>query len=66
MAPGSGVKQSVAGWDTMLQAGKVEGSSPDEVTGAFNWPNPSSPGVESASNRHEYQESCWGQKAGSA
>jgi hypothetical protein len=28
----------------------------------FNLPNPSSPGVGSASNRNEYQESSWGVK----
>jgi hypothetical protein len=39
---------------------KVAGSSPDEVH-FFNWPNPQphyGPGVDSASNRNEYQESC--------
>jgi hypothetical protein len=34
------------------------------VMGFFNWPNPSSramaPGVDSASNKNEYQESSWG------
>jgi hypothetical protein len=38
---------------------KVAGSSPDEVD-FLNWPNPSGrtgPGVDSASNRNEYQES---------
>jgi hypothetical protein len=32
----------------------------NEVTGFFNCPNPSSPGVDSASNRNENQESSWG------
>jgi hypothetical protein len=44
----------------MLQA-EFASSSPDEVD-FFNLPNPSSstgPGVDSASNRNEYQESCW-------
>jgi actin-related protein len=43
---------------------KVAGSGPDEVD-VFNLPNPSShiiPGVDSASNRNEYQESSWGGK----
>jgi hypothetical protein len=47
---------------------KVVGSIPDEVIGFFNWPNPSKmhygPGVNSASNRNEYQESSWGVKGG--
>jgi hypothetical protein len=34
-------RDSVVGWGTMLQAGR-SGSSPDEVIGFFNWPNPSS------------------------
>jgi hypothetical protein len=43
----------------MLQAGRSRGSSPDEVD-FLNLPNPSGhtgPGVDSASNRNEYQES---------
>jgi hypothetical protein len=43
---------------------KVTGSIPNEVIGSFDWPNPSSlhhgPGVDSASNRNEYQESFRG------
>jgi hypothetical protein len=38
---------------------KIAGSSPDEVA-FLNWSNPSGrtgPGVDSASNRNEYQES---------
>jgi hypothetical protein len=45
---------------------KVSGSSPDEVD-FINWPNPSgrtSPGVDSASNRNEYQESLKIKKLG--
>jgi hypothetical protein len=36
---------------------------PDEVIG-LKWPNPAvlGPGVGSACNRNEYQESSWGQK----
>jgi hypothetical protein len=32
------------------------GSIPDEVIGFLNWSNPSSPGVNSASNKNEYQD----------
>jgi hypothetical protein len=43
---------------------KVAGSILDDIIGFLNWPNPSSrtmaPGVDSASNRNEYQESSWG------
>jgi hypothetical protein len=45
---------------------KVAGSSPNEVD-FFNWPNPSGrtgPGVDSASNRNEYQESLKIKKPG--
>jgi hypothetical protein len=46
----------------------VAGSIPDKVIGYFKWPNPSSRttalGVDSASNRNEYQESSWGVKSG--
>jgi hypothetical protein len=49
---------------------KVTGFILEEVTGFFNLPNPSSrtmgPGVNSASNRNEYQESSWGWKAAGA
>jgi hypothetical protein len=37
-----GARGSVVGWGTMLQTGRSRGSIPDEVTGIFNWPNPSS------------------------
>jgi hypothetical protein len=47
---------------------KVAGSIPDEVTGFSNWSNPScrtmTSGVDSVSNRNEYQESSWGVKGG--
>jgi hypothetical protein len=43
---------------------KVAGSIPEEVTEFCNLSNPSSrtidPGVDSASNRNEYQEYFWG------
>jgi hypothetical protein len=45
---------------------KVAGSSPDEVD-FLNWSNPSGrtgPGVDSAFNRNEYQESLKIKKAG--
>jgi hypothetical protein len=37
-----GVRGSVVGWGTMLPSRKAAGSIPDEVTGFFNWPTPSS------------------------
>jgi hypothetical protein len=40
---------------------KVTGSILDEVIGLFN-----TPGVNSASNRNEYQESLWGWKEASS
>jgi hypothetical protein len=46
---------------------KVAGSSPDEVDFFFQFylilPAAYGPGIESASNRNEYQESSWGSKA---
>jgi hypothetical protein len=47
---------------------KVAGSIPDGVIGIFHWHNPSDrtkagPGVDSASNRNEYQEHFLGVKA---
>jgi hypothetical protein len=46
---------------------KVAGSIPDGVIGNFNWKNPSGrtngPGVDSASNRNEYQKYFLGVKA---
>jgi hypothetical protein len=38
----SGARGSVVGWGTMLQAGKVAGSIPNQVIRFFNWSNPSS------------------------
>jgi hypothetical protein len=37
-----GPRSSVIRRGTMLQAGRSRDSIPDEVTGFFNWPNPSS------------------------
>jgi hypothetical protein len=54
-----GVRGSVVGWGTMLQAGRSQIRIP------IMW-NFSSfqlhygPGVDSASNRNEYQEDSWG------
>jgi hypothetical protein len=46
---------------------KVAGSIPDGVIGIFHWHNPSdltmALGVDSASNRNEYQEHFLGVKA---
>jgi hypothetical protein len=51
----------------MLQAGRSRVRVPMRWI-FFNWPNPSSrtmaPGVDSASNRNEYQEDSWGVKRG--
>jgi hypothetical protein len=47
----------------MLQAGRSPVRDPDEVD-FFNVRNPSSPGVDSASNRNEYQKVSWGRRVG--
>jgi hypothetical protein len=54
-----GARGSVVGGGTMLQAGKSPFRVPMRSLNIFNWPNPSM-GVDSASNRNEYQESSWG------
>ena len=52
-----GARGGAVGWDTKR---KVAGSIPDGVTGIFHWPH-YDPGVDSASNRNEYQEYfLWG------
>jgi hypothetical protein len=48
---------SVIGWGIMLKAGRPPVRIPDEVD-FLNLP-----GVDSASNRNEYQECSWGLKA---
>jgi hypothetical protein len=48
----------------MPQAGRSRVSFPMESLDFFNWPNPSSRTMASASNRNEYQESCWGVNGG--
>jgi hypothetical protein len=57
-------KVLIVGWGTMLQAGRSRVQFPlKSLDFFFNLPNPSSstdPGVNSASNRNEYQESSWG------
>ena len=49
---------------------KVAGSIPDGVIGIFHWHNPPwshyGPGVDSASNRNEYQENFLGVNAAGA
>ena len=63
-------RQGGTRWRTTLQSRKVAGSIPDGVIGIFHWHNPSSRtmvlGVDSASNRNEYQEYFLGVKAASA
>ena len=58
------------GWGTALQTVKVAGSIPGGVIGIFHLYNPSGPqydpGVDSASNRNEYQEYFLGVKAAGA
>jgi hypothetical protein len=48
----------------MLQAGTATGSIPDEVIGFFQFTQSFQPhygpGVDSARNTNEYQESSWG------
>ena len=49
---------------------KVAGSIPDGITGTFHWLKPSGrtrgPGIDSASDRNEYQESFLGVKTAGA
>jgi hypothetical protein len=59
-----GARCSVIGWGTMLQAGRSLVWFPMRSLDFFNLPNSSSLGVDSASNRNEYQESSWGAKGG--
>jgi hypothetical protein len=62
-----GARSSVVGWGTMLQSGRTRVRIPTMWI-FFNLPNLSSRtmalGVDSASNRNEYQESAWGIKGG--
>ena len=43
---------------------KVAGSIPDGIIGIFHWHIPSGPGVDSVSNRNEYQEYFLGGNSG--
>jgi hypothetical protein len=63
--PVTGARGSVVGWDTATSR-RVAVSIPDEVTGFFNWPNPSSRTMALGSTKplNEYQESYWGLKGG--
>jgi hypothetical protein len=59
----NGARGSVVGWGTMLQAGRSRVRIP--MRGNFSSFQPHyGPGVDSASNRNEYQESSWGVKGG--
>jgi hypothetical protein len=58
-----GARGSVVGWGTMLKVGR------SQVRVPMRWNFPSfqphyGPGVDSASNRNEYQEPSWGVKGG--
>ena len=52
------VRSDTAGWGTALQA-EFAGSNPDYAIGIFHWhilPDASGPGVDSTTDRNEYQE----------
>jgi hypothetical protein len=58
-----GAPSSVVGWGTMLQAGRLRVQVPIRwIFFQFTWSfQPHyGPGVDSASNKNEYQESSWG------
>jgi hypothetical protein len=63
-----GARGSLVGWGTVLQAGRSRVRFPMMSLDFFNLPNSSSrtygPGVNSASNKNEYQGSSWGVKGG--
>jgi hypothetical protein len=60
----SGARGSVVGGGTRLQAGRSPVRVPDEVDFFFQFTQffqpHYGPGVDSASDRNEYQESSWG------
>jgi hypothetical protein len=58
----SGAHGSVIGSGTMLQAGKLAGSTPDETIGFFNCPNPSSRIMALGSTQPLAEISSWGVK----
>jgi hypothetical protein len=61
-----GARGSVLGWGTLLQAGRSRVRFQMRCTFPIDLFLPAAlwPGVDSASNRNEYQESSWGVKAG--
>jgi hypothetical protein len=63
-----GGRDSVVGWSTMLQAGMSWARFPMRSLNFFqltySFQPHYGPGVDSASNRNEYQESSWGVKDG--
>jgi hypothetical protein len=58
-----GARGSVVGWGTMLQAGRSRVRVPMRWKFSSFQPH-YGPGVNSASNRNEYQEPSWGVKGG--
>jgi hypothetical protein len=58
-----GARGSVVGWGTMLQAGRSRIRVPMRWNFSSFQPH-YGPGVDSASNRNEYQEHSWGVKGG--
>jgi hypothetical protein len=59
----SGARGSVVGWGTMLQAGRSRIRVPMRWNFSSFQPQ-YGPGVDSASNRNEYQETSWRVKGG--
>jgi hypothetical protein len=62
-----GARGSVIVWGTMLQAGRSGVRFPMKSLGfwiGYSFQPHYGPGVDSASNRNEYQESSWGVKSG--
>jgi hypothetical protein len=55
-----GARGSVVGWGTMLQTGRSPVQVLDKVDFFQSFQPHYGPGVDSASNRNEYQESSWG------
>jgi hypothetical protein len=55
-----GARGSVVGWSTMLQAGRSRVRIPMRSSFQKHY----GPGIDSASNRNEYQEFFWGVKGG--